>query len=185
MWVVTEVLDFGSLSFLYSGLRRSDRDSVAAELEVLGPDGHGNGSALGNWMRSLNYLCNICAHHSRLWNRNMVDQIALKHLRPIDELQHLTTAGRSSAAARLFAPLCVTAYLLERISPATSWATRVADLVAGSLPATGRTITEMGFPEDWRGLPLWSSTVRPSTPTASGPTPTAAGGPRSSSGAGP
>lgn len=26
------------------------------------------------WLRSLNYLRNVCAHHSRLWNRNIVDQ---------------------------------------------------------------------------------------------------------------
>ena len=26
-----------------------------------------------SWIRSLNYLRNVCAHHSRLWNRNMTE----------------------------------------------------------------------------------------------------------------
>lgn len=46
---------------------------------MLGSDGnevaamHGvrNGTLLWRWMRNLNYLRNVCAHHSRLWNRTM------------------------------------------------------------------------------------------------------------------
>jgi abortive infection bacteriophage resistance protein len=29
---------------------------------------------LASWRRCLSYLRNVCAHHSRLWNRNMSEQ---------------------------------------------------------------------------------------------------------------
>lgn len=71
VWVVTEILDFGSLSFLYAGLKRPDRDEITHELGVSDMAGAGDGAALRTWMQVLNYLRNVGGHHSRLWNRNM------------------------------------------------------------------------------------------------------------------
>jgi abortive infection bacteriophage resistance protein len=35
IWVATELLDFGGLSFLYEGMHRTDREEIAAELQVV------------------------------------------------------------------------------------------------------------------------------------------------------
>ncbi len=53
-WVVTEILDFGGVSTLYSGLTRRDRDEIAAEFAALDGKGRGNGAALSNWLRVIN-----------------------------------------------------------------------------------------------------------------------------------
>ena len=151
VWAVTEILDFGSLSVLFSGLKRVDRDSVAAEFRCFDHAGQGNGAALAAWLRQLNIIRNIVAHHSRLWNRNIGDQPSPRQLQPIRELRQVSVDELS----RVFGPLCILAYLLEQVSPGSDWTSRVTALICSELPATGRQPGEMGFPENWTTRPLW------------------------------
>lgn len=146
-WVVTELLDFGGLSVLYQGMTKADRDSVAGDLGVMDAAG-GNGKGLANWMHLMNYVRNVCAHHSRLWNRNMTRQVAPTSLRLITELSHI--AGLSETdLARPWPAINVVAYMLRQIELEASWATRVVDLVRDTLPRSGRHASEMGMPADW------------------------------------
>lgn len=68
LWIVAEVWDFGTMSTLFSGMREADQDAISAKYGI------SNGRTFASWLRSLNYLRNVCAHHSRLWNRNIIDQ---------------------------------------------------------------------------------------------------------------
>ena len=68
IWIASEVWDFGTLSHLFGGMREDEQDAIAARYGI------SNGRVFASWLRSLNYLRNVCAHHSRLWNRNMTDQ---------------------------------------------------------------------------------------------------------------
>lgn len=113
VWVITEILDFGAMSYLFQGMQSADRNEIAARLGVLDRRGDGNGTALANWLRVLNYVRNVCAHHSRLWNRNLADQLAPSHLRSIPDLRHLTHPEVSHA--RVYSTLCVVAFLLSRL----------------------------------------------------------------------
>lgn len=103
-------------------------------------------------MRVLNYVRNVCAHHSRLWNRNLTDQLATKRRRAIPRLDHLAEHGREHENARPFAALCVIAYLLDQVAPANSYARDLDALVANELPPTRRNTWEMGIPPDWAGF---------------------------------
>ena len=96
-WVVTELLDFGGLSVLYQGLATSDRKRIAAELGVTDAKG-GNGPGVANWMHLMNYVRNVCAHHSRFWNQNMARQVAPKALRSIDSLSHVAGLAEADLA---------------------------------------------------------------------------------------
>lgn len=151
VWAVTEILDFGSLSVLYSGLKGADRDAVASEFGVRDAAGLGNGGALAAWFKQLNIVRNIVAHHSRLWNRNIGQRPSVRLLRPIDELRPLKDAELD----RLFGPLTIIAFLLEQVSPGNDWTSRVSALIAAELPTTGRDAREMGFPAEWTNRPLW------------------------------
>jgi len=113
VWAITEILDFGSLSWLFSGMKGADRNTVAAEFNI---------------------VRNIAAHHSRLWNRNFGLIPAIQPLRSITELSRVTT----DELGRLFGPLSIIAYLLEQVSPGNTWTVRVVELVRTELPATGR-----------------------------------------------
>ncbi len=153
VWVVTEILDFGSLSHLYAGLQRRDRDEIAHGLGVTDAAGRGNGAALVNWLRVLNYLRNTCAHHSRLWNRNLTVQLAPSHLTAITALAHLSGAG-TAVTSRPAGVLAVLAYLTNHVAPDSAWAAELTTLVQTSLPPCHRAPEEMGFPAGWQSLTL-------------------------------
>ena len=68
IWIASEVWDFGTLSHLFGGMREKEQDAIAERYGIC------NGCVFASWLRSLNYLRNVCAYHSRLWNRNMTDQ---------------------------------------------------------------------------------------------------------------
>ncbi len=64
-WMMMEVLSFGTLSILYSNLL-PNRD----KREISGYFGLAD-KVLSSWLHSIVYLRNVCAHHARLWNREM------------------------------------------------------------------------------------------------------------------
>ena len=59
IWIAVELWDFGLLSHLYSGLRIRDRQAIAMRFAV--PDWQ----LMRSWLRSLNYVRNVIAHHGR------------------------------------------------------------------------------------------------------------------------
>ena len=154
VWVVTEIMDFGATTHLYRGLKSVDRNAIARDLDIVDQAGLGNGHTLGNWLRVLNYVRNICAHHSRLWNRRLVNKIASRPLASIPELQHLARAD--VPAYRIYSTLCVLAFLLERVGQG-DWVTPLRDLLAVEVPACGRSLAELGFLEGWADQWPWTS----------------------------
>ncbi|WP_327638708.1 Abi family protein [Kribbella sp. NBC_00482] len=153
VWVMTEILDFGSLSYLFQGLKVADRNEIAARLGVVDRHGDGNGAALANWLRVLNYLRNVCAHHSRLWNRNLVDQIAPSHLRSIPDLHHLS--DRRVTHFRIYSTLCIIGFLLAWIGQRPGWVVQIQTLVTEEFPACGRGLHELGFAAGWSAERPW------------------------------
>jgi abortive infection bacteriophage resistance protein len=153
VWVVTEILDFGGLSYLYDGMIQRDRDEVTAALGLFDASGAGNSGVLKSWLKNLNYIRNICAHHARLWNVNVIEQISPRTVRPIPELTHIADSG-GNITFRVYATLALLALLTTRIHPGDEWTTRLRALV-DALPAN-RSEQEMGFPTGWRDLPLWN-----------------------------
>lgn len=152
IWAATEIMDFGSLSVLYGGLKGADRDSIAEEFGVVDGRGVPNGAALAAWFKQINIVRNIVAHHSRLWNRNFGQRPALAPLRAIPALAGLNIHELD----RLFGPLTIVAYLLQQVSPGSDWTARVRRLILAELAPTGREEDEMGFSAGWQQQPLWS-----------------------------
>jgi abortive infection bacteriophage resistance protein len=153
VWVITEIMDFGAMAHLYRGLKVADRTQIAEHLGIFDHRGVGNGHALGNWLRVLNYVRNICAHHSRLWNRHLVYQIAPRPLASITNLRHLTDLQMTHN--RIYSTLCVLAFLLERVGRG-DWVAGLRELVGVEVPGCGRSLSEMGFPVGWDGRWPWT-----------------------------
>ena len=137
IWANMEALTFGALSRLYSGLALRHRKAVAQRFGY-------DETVLASWFRSITFVRNLSAHHSRLWNAPMhVDQpLAAKKLRcemiPTD---------------RLYARFVVLAALLEAIDPASEWKRRLVALV-GRYPAVP--LKQMGMPAGWPCRPFWT-----------------------------
>jgi abortive infection bacteriophage resistance protein len=64
IWAVSEVLTLGKLSKWYENIGPKRVKSRIAN------NYHVNEQILESWCRHLTYVRNICAHHSRLWNRD-------------------------------------------------------------------------------------------------------------------
>ena len=60
-----EVLSFGSLSIMFKNLKKNSAKKSIANYFGVSP------IILESWMGHLAYVRNLCAHHSRLWNRTM------------------------------------------------------------------------------------------------------------------
>ncbi|EDY87047.1 Abi family protein [gamma proteobacterium HTCC5015] len=122
IWIACEVWDFNTLSELYDGMRPKDQDAIAEKYGVQ------NGRTLASWLRSLNYLRNVCAHHSRLWNRNIIDQPQKPPKGVVPEFDQAWESGNEHIVARPFLLLCLCQKLLSGINPASSWWLRLAKL---------------------------------------------------------
>ena len=69
LWVATEALSFGIISRMY-GLLQDDgvRDAIAA---IFGYDSGLNSAQFATNLRAIVVFRNVCAHHSRIWNRQI------------------------------------------------------------------------------------------------------------------
>lgn len=146
VWISCEVWDFGTLSTLFGGMRETEQDTISARYGVT------NGRVFATWLRSLNYLRNVCAHHSRLWNRNIVDQPKLPPVSEVDWVAPFTSSGH--ALARCFLLLQMLRHLLAVINPTSSWPERLR-LHLDSFPELshlGLNLAGMGAPPDWRDM---------------------------------
>jgi len=145
IWIACEVWDFGTLSTLYGGMRQEDQDRIAARY------GLSNGRVLASWLRSLNYLRNVCAHHSRLWNRNIIDQPKKPDSGEVPLFEQAWQPGHENMLARVFVLLCVIQHLLNTINPCSSWWQRLKALLLAfpDLNHIGLDLKSMGVIEGW------------------------------------
>ncbi len=98
-----------------------------------------------SWLRSLNSLRNICAHHARVWNRTFGDKPKLPMTKEWGEL-----SGQSNDTVFVF--LTMLKYLMRIIAPQSNWANRLKVLLEKypDIP-----LLYMGFPEGWEESSIW------------------------------
>lgn len=142
IWVAIEIFDFGTLSHLFKMLRRVDRDEIAAKYGLPG------GNVLEQWMKSLNYVRNVSAHHERLWNNNIKDHADVP--RQFGEIQRANQY-------RLFRYLCILQFFLRHICPSSTWKNRMREhLLSFPTPQNGVvTIEQIGIVDGWENGQLW------------------------------
>lgn len=147
IWIAVELWDFGMLSVLVSGMKVSDQQRLATKYGLSTP------SLLTGFVRNINNIRNICAHHSRLWNRSPADRVPRPRQGQIPNLDHLS----ESSYSRVYATAAVMQHLLRSINPATSWPTRLKDHMTTLPSASGIDLSQAGFPSDWTEMPLWKT----------------------------
>ena len=146
VWVSCEVWDFGAMSKLYAGMRVQEQDAIAAKYGVC------DGRVFASWLRSLNYLRNLCAHHSRLWNRNIVDQPKLP---PASEVPWVVPFEQDAhARARCFLLLRIARHVLQRVNPGSKWPARLHEHLQyfPDLSHLGLGLTDLGAPLGWEAI---------------------------------
>lgn len=151
IWIAIELWDFGLLSRFFSGMLQKDQRAIAAKYGIE------DSWVLVSWLRSLNYLRNICAHHCRLWNRNMVERARLPDQGQIPDFDRFLE--QPNLLARPFVFFCLVQWMMKQVCPQSSWATRFKDLL-GSFPVKGIdrvTLKNMGCLDGWEEWELWTA----------------------------
>lgn len=149
IWVATEVWDFGSLSIFIAGLKYAHQREIAKAYGIARPE------LLPTWIRTLAFVRNLCAHHSRVWNRSLTAQPKPPHAGEFPELDHLV--GQSHSLERVYAAAVLARFFQIKINPTSTWGERFKDVIA-SFPdgAPGISLGQAGFPTDWQKLPIWA-----------------------------
>ena len=125
----------------------ADKTAIAAKYGI--PDWQ----VMESWLRALNFVRNVAAHHSRLWNKNLVDQPKLPKPGDIPEFDPLI--GTPGVTSRLYVVLCMLIYFMRAICPNSSWPERLREML-GTFPAVQKlSVGDMGFPAGWEKHAFW------------------------------
>ena len=142
-WMTFEVSSFGTISMIYHWLKTGHARRHVAKFYGV------SDSVLESWLHSIVYVRNICAHHSRLWNRRLsINAIVPRRTR-------LPFVTIPSDTKKVYYVLSIILYLLQTINPNNTFVTRFKSLLA-KYPSVD--VTAMGFPSgNWQDEPLWST----------------------------
>ncbi|WP_223875090.1 Abi family protein [Nanchangia anserum] len=159
-WVLADVLDFSDISRLYDGLHIDDQRSISTSygfivdptrLTAKQKRRYYRRDPLAGWLEQLTVLRNTCAHHGRVWNRHLTPASC----NAFSTIEDLSSLPRHQSD-QLYGALLVMAFMLNTISPGTSWHHKLRQLINTEfLQLPGRNPEEMGFPSDWQQLPVW------------------------------
>lgn len=137
IWMATELLTFGTVSHLFgSGLPLDSKKEIAKQISV-------GDNVLTNWMLSVGYVRNLCAHHSRVWNRKLA-------ISP--KLPREWKYARGVANNKVYAVILVLHAILAKTAPNSTWLQRVLQLIDAN---PWLDVGQMGFPADWRSRTPW------------------------------
>lgn len=159
-WVVTEILTMGALGTLFEGLPQPLKVHIAEEFGLVRKDHSGDESALQSLLLNLGFVRNTCAHHARLWNKNITRKIGLPH--HIVDLNHITKTP--NAHTRIYATLAALAFLLPRINQDDGWRVDMREYVRRAVKDINQPASLMGFPADWEQQAIWQDLYAPSDP---------------------
>lgn len=142
IWATTEIMTFGSLSKMYKTLKDQEKSEIARNFGL-------HRDILESWMHCLSYIRNLCAHHSRIWNK----VLGIKPRIPKKD-----TRWEGVDNSRIFSIFLLINQLLFSCSGITDlireWHQSV-DSLFDTLPQVSNLHQSMGMPNNWKEHPLW------------------------------
>lgn len=144
-WKTLELTSFGSLSKLYGNLRNTVRSKDVIAIEF----GTVNHTFLPSWLQSISQIRNYCAHHSRLWNRNLPGRPKLMTKPPN---KWIGIVPQENEFGMLYIHLCCMKYLVNTIQPKNDFADKLKTLFE-CYPSVD--VKAIGLKQDWQNEPLW------------------------------
>lgn len=148
IWMVSELMSMGSLLTFLKGADKPVRQKIGASFQL--PD-----ELLLSWLRSLYSARNICAHHCRLWNRELGYPPSLPNKNKYPAWHQKTDEGKNVLNnSRCGIILMICRNMLRIIAPSSHWHHRVEELFS---QYPNLSVHDMGLPADWQNHPLWNS----------------------------
>ena len=136
-------MDWGSLTYLYELSPRSVQNTISSQCDLTAPQ-------LRSWLKALNIVRNICAHHGRLFNRVHAISPKLPAQGTHTDLDCINTEW-----TRTFGQLTLVQFLLDRFAVGNK---KLLPTVVQSFPEVQIVpISHIGAPDNWQTASrLWS-----------------------------
>ena len=140
LWIACELFRFGHLLTFYRGAQKKLKQKLAQDIQI--PD-----IVLFSWLLHLNSVRNLCAHHSRIWDKSFNLKLPNHEAKYPDWFKPIKIDG-----LKLFGILTVLRYLLSILAPNSQWHKRLYDFLKEypDIP-----LKLMGFPENWKKSAFW------------------------------
>lgn len=137
-----EILSLGKLARLYKALKNQDGKSEIAEEFNLPTN------AITTWFIYLANVRNICAHHSRLWNKKVTVD---RPIFPSREKYKFKGKNFDDSNTTLYGIISIIDRLLLSFNPQNDFTKRIEQLIA----EYSIDCSLMGFPEKWEEIANW------------------------------
>lgn len=145
IWTALEICSFGTLSKMFANMLKLDMRPVAAAYAV-------QSSVLVSWLHTFVYVRNICAHHSRLWDKDIA---IAPQLPPGKKWEPVRPSCK-----KLYAVVMLLNWMLahDSIDPKRhmEWKTRIEGLMDKFLIRFPSLVPYTGFPSAWKKGEIWS-----------------------------
>lgn len=136
LWMASEVMSFGALSQMFKHLRPEIQDPIAASWRV-------HRRVATSWCHTITYVRNVCAHHGRLWNR----ELSIAPMLPKE------AKWQAVRPKRAYAILCMLRHITAS-DHGDGWAESVRSLLRECEGFPDRR-GGMGVPHDWATSEFW------------------------------
>jgi abortive infection bacteriophage resistance protein len=145
-----EVAPFGRIYSLYRDLRGGRSKRAIADHFGL------DDSTMASWLHCVVYLRNICAHHSRFWNREfgITPQMPQRPGKPWLSNTSKALTAQYLPNNRAYFVLSMILYLLQTVNQSNTFKLKFRNLLK-KYPNID--INAMGFPLTWQDESLWHS----------------------------
>jgi abortive infection bacteriophage resistance protein len=142
-WMTLEIINLGDLSRLYKNLKWN----CGSKLTIAKHYGLKDVATLENWTQCFANIRNVCAHHSRLWNRrHMPITLLCNPSNPFPDTDNIYPY-------KTYSYICCISYILKIINPQNTFTRKLRSLFE-KYPLNQE--NDMGFQEDWRDHVFWN-----------------------------
>ncbi len=143
LWVVVEIISFGALSMFYSNLIKENQKEISKFFNL-------HHTILLSWLHTFTYIRNICAHHSRLWNR----KLAVSPKIPKDWKKY--NINNKKVVSVIMAINYLLRYIPIEKEIKNAWRKDVTDLIEKNKSSVNNFYFYMGLKEGWVNWDIWS-----------------------------
>ena len=145
-WKLLEIASFGLLSRLYGNIchKIKEKKAIARSFDLP------NHEFLESWLKSISFIRNICAHHSRLWDKKLSTPLIPNNIKgkwlSATNLKNFKRDG-------FYINLCCIKYLVDNINSNNNFDSQIFRLLEKYQHNIN--LDKMFFPKDWNKDELW------------------------------
>ena len=137
IWMLVEILSFGTVSRYYEMLSDNLRKKIACEYNL-------DQYVFRKWLQFLSIVRNMCCHHARFWKRDFGWKP------PVLKQNVYRNWNPSMDFTKVYGLLCILKYFMNIIRPDSRWHSDLDNF----LSSIGD-LTPLGFPNEWKIFVPW------------------------------